>query len=164
MWNTNTRVLCWVFQFSDKISEILDISKRLMKKYMSKSSKKTKQAGSRPLWARSNFGLWYVALGVVKMLHTDNKQQIRKWIQSPSKRRSYVTPGGLYHRPNLERAHICTSECRYRDLAHCRVSQSRRRISSRDASVGSWSCRPISHIPQFCKVVRRNYSWAGPQV
>ena len=39
------------------------------------------------------------------MLHTDNKQQIRKLIQSPSKRRSYVTPGGLYHRPNLERAH-----------------------------------------------------------
>merc|ERR1712089_59482 len=61
--------------------------------------------GSRPLWARSKFGLWYAALGVVKMLHTDNKQQIRKLIQSPSKRRSYVTPGGLYHRPNLERAH-----------------------------------------------------------
>merc|ERR1711895_102462 len=50
-------------------------------------------------------GLWYAAVGVVKMLHTDNKQQIRKLIQSPSKRRSYVTPGGLYHRPNLERAH-----------------------------------------------------------
>ena len=49
-------------------------------------------SGSRPLWARSKFGLWYAALGVVKMLHTDNKQQIRKWIQSPSKRRSYVTP------------------------------------------------------------------------
>ena len=31
---------------------------------------------------------------VVKMLHTDNKQQITKWIQRPSKRRSYVTPGG----------------------------------------------------------------------
>ena len=57
------------------------------------------------LWARSKFGLWYAAVGVVKMLHTDNKQQIRKLIQSPSKRRSYVTPGGLYHRPNLERAH-----------------------------------------------------------
>ena len=25
------------------------------------------------LWARSNFGLWYAAIGVVKMLHTDNK-------------------------------------------------------------------------------------------
>merc|ERR1712041_2197 len=35
-------------------------------------------SGSRPLWARSKFGLWYAALGVVKMLHTDNKQQIRK--------------------------------------------------------------------------------------
>ena len=57
------------------------------------------------LWARSKFGLWYAAVGVVKMLHTDNKQQIRKLIQSPSKRRSYVTAGGLYHRPNLERAH-----------------------------------------------------------
>ena len=60
---------------------------------------------ARTLWARSKFGLWYAAVGVVKMLHTDNKQQIRKLIQSPSKRRSYVTPGGLYHRPNLERAH-----------------------------------------------------------
>ena len=30
------------------------------------------------LWARSNFGLWYAAVGVVKMLHTDNKQHIRK--------------------------------------------------------------------------------------
>ena len=30
-------------------------------------------SGSRPLWARSNFGLWYAAKGVVKMLHTDNK-------------------------------------------------------------------------------------------
>ena len=25
------------------------------------------------LWARSKFGLWYAAIGVVKMLHTDNK-------------------------------------------------------------------------------------------
>ena len=25
------------------------------------------------LWARSNFGLWYAAIGVVKMLHTDKK-------------------------------------------------------------------------------------------
>ena len=33
---------------------------------------------------------------VVKMLHTDNKQQITKWIQRPSKRRSYVTPGGAF--------------------------------------------------------------------
>ena len=39
---------------------------------------KDKTSGSRPLWARSKFGLWYAALGVVKMLHTDNKQQIRK--------------------------------------------------------------------------------------
>ena len=38
------------------------------------------------LWARSNFGVWYAAVGVVKMLHTDNKQKIRKLIQSPSKR------------------------------------------------------------------------------
>ena len=57
------------------------------------------------LWARSNFGILYAAVGVVKMLHTDNKQKIRKLIQSPSKRRSYVTPGGLYHTPKLERAH-----------------------------------------------------------
>ena len=45
---------------------------------------------------------------VVKTLHTDNKQQIRKWIQSPSKCRSDVTfllPLDVYHRPNLERAH-----------------------------------------------------------
>ena len=40
--------------------------------------RKPKTSGSRPLWARSKFGLWYAALGVVKMLHTDNKQQIRK--------------------------------------------------------------------------------------
>ena len=40
--------------------------------------KKKETSGSRPLWARSKFGLWYAALGVVKMLHTDNKQQIRK--------------------------------------------------------------------------------------
>ena len=66
---------------------------------------KRKTSWARTLWARSKFGLWYAAVGVVKMLHTDNKQQIRKLIQSPSKRRSYVTPGGLYHRPNLERAH-----------------------------------------------------------
>jgi len=33
------------------------------------------------------------------MLHTDNKQQIRKWIQSPSKRRSDVTPGAAAHPP-----------------------------------------------------------------
>ena len=57
------------------------------------------------LWARSKLGVWYEAVGVVKMLHTDNKQDIRKLLQSPSKRRSYETPGGLYHRPKLERAH-----------------------------------------------------------
>ena len=57
------------------------------------------------LWARSKLGVWYEAVGVVEMLHTDNKQDIRKLIQRPSKRRSYVTPGGLYHRANLERAH-----------------------------------------------------------
>ena len=56
------------------------------------------------LWARSKLGVWYEAVGVVKMLHTDNKQDIRKLLQSPSKRRSYVTPGDLYHRANLERA------------------------------------------------------------
>ena len=40
--------------------------------------KNTYTSGSRPLWARSKFDLWYAALGVVKMLHIDNKQQIRK--------------------------------------------------------------------------------------
>ena len=37
-----------------------------------------KTSWARTLWARSKFGLWYAAVGVVKMLHTDNKQQIRK--------------------------------------------------------------------------------------
>ena len=41
---------------------------------------------ARTLWARSKFGLWYAAVGVVKMLHTGNKHNIRKLIQSPSKR------------------------------------------------------------------------------
>ena len=38
----------------------------------------TDTSWARTLWARSKFGLWYAAVGVVKMLHTDNKQQIRK--------------------------------------------------------------------------------------
>ena len=47
-----------------------------------------------------------INLRVVKMLHTDNKQQITKWIQSPSKRRSYVTPGGaLQFRPMVYTLH-----------------------------------------------------------
>merc|ERR1711867_363983 len=40
-----------------------------------------------------------INLRVVKMLHTYNKQQIRKLIQSPSKRRSDVTPGGAGQAP-----------------------------------------------------------------
>ena len=40
--------------------------------------KKKETSWARTLWARSKFGLWYAAVGVVKMLHTDNKQQIRK--------------------------------------------------------------------------------------
>ena len=51
------------------------------------------------LWVRSKFGLWYAAVGVVKMLHTDNKPQIRKWMQSPSKRRSDVTQGAAAQPP-----------------------------------------------------------------
>ena len=48
-----------------------------------------------------------INLWVVKMLHTDNKQQITKWIQSPSKRRSYVTPGGaLQFRPMVYTLYI----------------------------------------------------------
>ena len=42
-----------------------------------------------------------INLRVVKMLHTDNKQQITKLIQSPSKRRSYVTPGA-----DIQKQHI----------------------------------------------------------
>ena len=47
-----------------------------------------------------------INLQVVKMIHTDNKQQITKWIQSPSKRHSYVTPGGvLQFRPMVYTLH-----------------------------------------------------------
>ena len=38
----------------------------------SKGSRRNNKLG-QALWARSNFGLWYAAIGVVKMLHTDNK-------------------------------------------------------------------------------------------
>ena len=60
---------------------IADIKKKcpsLQRKPKTAEQRKEQTSGSRPLWARSKFGLWYAALGVVKMLHTDNKQQIRK--------------------------------------------------------------------------------------
>ena len=48
-----------------------------------------------------------INLSVVKMLQTDNKQQITKWKQSPYKRRSYVTPGGaLQFRPMVYTLYI----------------------------------------------------------
>merc|ERR1712175_29227 len=69
--------------------------------------------------------------------HTDNKQDIRKLIQSPSKWRSYVTPGDLYHRANLERANkillclfilmwlhrngVITSSVLYSTILYCTV-------------------------------------------
>ena len=47
-----------------------------------------------------------INLRVVKMLQTDNKQQITKWKQSPYNRRSYVTPGGaLQFRPMVYTLH-----------------------------------------------------------
>ena len=44
-----------------------------------------------------------INLRVVKMIHTDNKQQITTWIQSPSKRRYYVC---LCVQPNFQQTKV----------------------------------------------------------
>ena len=110
------------------------------------SVEKKRDKLGQALWARSKFGLWYAAVGVVKMLHTDNKQKIRNLMQSPSKCRSYVTPGVLYHRPNLERAHKAWPNLYYTVL-NCTVLY-----------------RTVLYYTHCCIVVRRNCFWAGQYI
>ena len=76
-----------------------------------KSKRKLRQAGADITGQLQVQPMLYtlyidINLRVVKMLHTDNKQQITKWKQSPYKRRSYVTPGGaLQFRPMVYTLH-----------------------------------------------------------